>query len=191
MDSVNNTLLASNAVLDNEQYSKETSSIDQPTTVTVKTADGTNQQVALETLLLLALLEKTEIIKDEGKKISEEIDGVCKKIKMLDTLYKDVLELSEKDGSINWEKKGLGSSIEALRNEGFVIPAKKGILPREERDALLRSLTQQSDDGRTQTAQLNVKLNRCHSLYDDQYRFISSLLKILDDSYKKIFKNHA
>ena len=158
-------------------------------TVQVRTAQGTIVNVPLDALILLLRIEKTAYLETEGKKIADDIDGVCKKIKMLDNLYKDVFELSEKDGSIDWEKKGLGSSIEALRKEGFVIPAKKGVLHREERDALLRSVTQQRDDLSSQTSQLNMKLNRCYSLRDDLYRYISGIFSSYNDSCKKIFRN--
>lgn len=158
-------------------------------TVLVKQKNGTSTSMSVEALLLLLLIEKTGYIEAEGKKIANDVDAVCKKMKLLDTLYKDVLELSEKDGSLDWKKKGLSPHLERARTEGFLLPAKEGVLPREERDALLRSITQQRDDLSTQGSQLNVKLNRCYSLRDDHFRQTTALLSTMNDSYKKIFRN--
>jgi hypothetical protein len=141
---------------------------------------------SLETLLRFLAVDQTNTIKNTGKNKANESVGICNKMKMLDTLYKDVLELSEKDGSLNWEKKGLGSSIEALRKEGFIIPAKKGVLPREERDALLRSLTQQRDDQSSKVLQLQNELYRCNMLHDDTYRNIIGHLNSLKESWSKM-----
>jgi hypothetical protein len=158
-------------------------------TFEVRSEKGAWVNLSLDELIFLLKVDQTAYIEAEGKKLAEEINGIAAKIKMLDKLYKDVLELSDKNGSIDWEKKGLGPSIEALRKEGFIIPAKKGVLPREERDALLRSLTQQRDDMSTEAHQLNLKLNRHYSVRDDLFRFISSFISSSGDSCKKIARN--
>lgn len=158
-------------------------------TVLVQPKNRPPIHIAIEALLLLLLIQKTDYIEAEGKKIAAEIDGICKKMKILDTLYKEILELSEKDGTLDWKKKGLSSLLESARKEGFILPAKDGVLPREERDALLRSITQQRDDLSTQASQFNVKLNRCYTLRDDHFRHVQALLSTMNESIKKISRS--
>jgi hypothetical protein len=156
--------------------------------ITVKTAGGALVSMPLDVLLHLLLIEKTGVIEEEGRKIAQEIEGKCRQTKMIQSLYEKVLTLSDKNGSIDWKKQGLGPEIEALRREGFSVPVKDGVISREERDVLLRSLDQQRDDLSTEVSQLNVKLNRCYTLRDDCFRAISQHLSSLNESCKKIFR---
>ena len=113
-----------------------------PEHLLIKTKDGKTISPPVEALLLLLLIDKTNYIETEGRKIANDVESTCKKMKLLDTLYKDILEMSEKNGSLDWKKKGLGPAIETARKEGFVLPAKDGVLAREERDALQPSRDQ-------------------------------------------------
>lgn len=157
--------------------------------VSVKTESGALVSIPLEVLLQLLLIDKTGDVEGEGRKIALEIEASLKKMKMIQDLEEKIFSCSNKDGSLDWKKKGLGPEIEALRKEGFSVPAKEGTLPRDERDALLRVLTQQRDDLSTGVNQLNIKLNRCYTLRDDVYRSISGHLSSLNESCKKIFRN--